>query len=72
MVGPLRYACYRAYQQLVALTGKTYGVVGWFVFSVTRNLCLEMFDPECTVCPIDLLCAHRKFLFQPVIRTSYY
>lgn len=44
MVSPLeewsvRYACYRAYQQLVALTGKTYGVVGLVcVFCYSQSL----------------------------------
>jgi len=31
-----------------------------------------MTEPECSHCPIDAVCAHRKELFQPVMRTTDY
>jgi hypothetical protein len=31
-----------------------------------------MTEPECGECPVDVVCAHRKELFQPVIRTTFY
>jgi hypothetical protein len=68
----VRYAAYRAYEQIVALSGKSYGAVGWFLFSGMRKRCLEMSEPECGLCQIDPVCAHRKELFQPVLRTSFY
>jgi hypothetical protein len=31
-----------------------------------------MTEPECWHCEVDPVCAHRKELFQPVIRTTFY
>jgi hypothetical protein len=31
-----------------------------------------MTEPECQLCALDPLCAHRKELFQPVLRTIFY
>jgi sugar/nucleoside kinase (ribokinase family) len=67
----VRYAGYRAIEQLVTLSGKSTGVVDWFFFNARRR-CPEMTEPECQFCQIDPVCAHRKGLFQPVLRTSFY
>ncbi len=67
----VRYAAYRATEQVVALSGKDTGTVDWFFFSA-RKRCPEMSEPECGLCQIDSVCAHRKALFQPVLRTSFY
>jgi hypothetical protein len=34
--------------------------------------CPEMSVPECSACRLDSVCAQRKELFQPVLRTAYY
>ena len=65
-----RYA-YEAIQQLVELSGKSMGAVDWFFFNARRR-CPEMTEPECARCPVDPVCAHRKELFQPVLRTTFY
>jgi hypothetical protein len=67
----VRYAAYRAEEQVVAQSGKSTGAVDWFLYSA-RKRCPEMTEPECERCPVDPVCAHRKELFQPVIRTSFY
>jgi hypothetical protein len=67
----VRYAAYRATERVVALSGKSPGAVDWFFFSA-RKRCPEMSEPECQFCQVDSVCARRKELFQPVIRTSFY
>jgi hypothetical protein len=67
----VRYAAYRAIERLVALSGRSMGAVDWFFFGARRR-CPEMTEPDCPACPVDTLCAHRRELFQPVIRTTYY
>ncbi len=67
----VRYAAYRAEETIVALSGKGTGAVDHFFFSARRR-CPEMTDPECEHCPVDPVCVHRKQLFQPVLRTSFY
>jgi hypothetical protein len=67
----IRHAAYRAIEQVVALSGKSMGAVDWFFFGA-RKRCPEMTEPECPLCQIDSVCAHRKELFQPVLRTSFY
>ncbi len=67
----VRYAAYRAIEQVVALSGKDMGAVDWFFFGA-RKRCPEMTEPECLSCPLDLVCAHHRELFQPVLRTSFY
>ena len=67
----VRYAAYRAIEQFVALSGRSAGVVDWFFFNA-RKRCPEMSEPECRLCQVDPVCAHRKELFQPVLRTSFY
>jgi hypothetical protein len=68
----VRYAAYRATEQVAVLSGKNTGAVDWFFFSNARKRCLEMSEPECGSCQVDPVCAHRKELFQPVLRTSFY
>jgi len=67
----IRYAAYRAIEQVVALSGKSAGAVDWFFFGA-RKRCPEMSEPECRLCQVDAVCIHRKELFQPVLRTSFY
>jgi sugar/nucleoside kinase (ribokinase family) len=67
----VRHAAYRAIQQVVEVSGKPTGAVDWFFFSA-RQRCPEMTDPDCPRCAVDSACAHRKELFQPVIRTVFY
>lgn len=67
----VRQAAYQAIDQIVALSGKSMGAVDWFFFNARRR-CPEMTEPECQLCALDPLCAHRKELFQPVLRTTFY
>jgi len=67
----VRYAAYKAIQQLVEQSGKSMGAVDYFFFNA-RQRCPEMTEPECVRCPVDPVCAHRKELFQPVFRTTFY
>jgi sugar/nucleoside kinase (ribokinase family) len=67
----VRYPSYEAIQQVVELSGKSMGAVDWFFFNARRR-CPEMTEPECARCPVDPVCAHRKELFQPVLRTTFY
>jgi sugar/nucleoside kinase (ribokinase family) len=67
----VRLAAYRAIEQVVGMSGKSTGAVDWFFFGA-RQRCPEMTEPECARCPVDSVCAHRKQLFQPVIRTVFY
>ena len=67
----VRYPAYRAREQVVALSGKSEGAVDWFFFGA-RKRCPEMSEPECEICQVDPVCAHRVELFQPVLRTSFY
>jgi len=67
----LRYAAYRAIEQVTGASGKSSGAVDWFFFGA-RQRCPEMSRPECARCPLDPVCAHRVELFQPVHRTAFY
>lgn len=67
----VRNAAYSAIEQVVVRSGKSTGAVDWFFFQA-RKRCPEMTEPQCAVCPVDSVCAHRKSLFQPVRRTSFY
>jgi hypothetical protein len=67
----VRHAAYRAIQQVVEISGKSMGAVDWFFFGA-RQRCPEMTEPDCQRCAVDSVCAHRKELFQPVIRTVFY
>lgn len=67
----MRAAAHAAVEQVVAMSGKSMGAVDWFFFQA-RKRCPEMSEPLCDKCAVDPACAHRKELFQPVRRTSYY
>jgi sugar/nucleoside kinase (ribokinase family) len=67
----VRFAAYQAIQQVQAQSGRSMGAVDWFFFNARRR-CPEMTAPDCANCVIDAVCAHRKELFQPVIRTPFY
>jgi len=67
----VREAAYRAMQDLVVQSGKSMGAVDWFFFQA-RERCPEMTPPDCAHCAVDAVCAHRRDLFQPVRRTSFY
>lgn len=67
----VRSAAYAAMQQLVEQSGKSMGAIDWFFFQA-RQRCPEMSEPLCSSCAVDPACAHRKTLFQPVRRTSFY
>lgn len=68
----VRFAAYQLLEEVVRLTGKTIGGVDWFFFNYMRSHCPEMTEPDCSQCVLDGICAKRKELFQPVIRTTYY
>jgi hypothetical protein len=67
----VRYAAYRAVQGLVAAARRSTGAVDYFMFN-SRKRCPEMTEPVCGLCAVDPVCAHRKELFQPVLRTTFY
>lgn len=67
----IRHTAYRAIEEVVELSDKSTGAVDWFFFGA-RKRCPEMTEPECALCQIDSVCAHRKELFQPVLRTTFY
>ncbi len=68
----IRHACYVAIQRLIDVSGLSMGAVDNVAFSYNRKHCPEMTEPVCALCALDPACAHRKNLFQPVIRTSFY
>ncbi|HEY9152915.1 MAG TPA: PfkB family carbohydrate kinase [Anaerolineales bacterium] len=68
----VRYATYRAIEDIIALSGKSTGAVDQFIFSSARKHCFEMAEPECRLCRVNSICAHCRDLFQPVLRTSFY
>jgi sugar/nucleoside kinase (ribokinase family) len=68
----VRYPAYLAFEQLVTLSGRSLSAVNGFIFTNARKRCPEMTEPECQSCQLDPVCAHRKELFQPVLRTSFY
>ena len=43
-----------------------------YIFYGSRERCPEMTEPICENCQLDPVCAHRKELFQPVLRTTFY
>lgn len=67
----VRAAAHLAIEQVVVKSGKSMGAVDWFFFQA-RQRCPEMSEPQCDLCAVDPVCAHRKELFQPVRRTTYY
>jgi len=67
----VRFGAYRAIERIVFLSGKSPGAVDYYFFGA-RKRCPEMSEPECWHCQLDPVCAHRKTLFQPVLRTTFY
>ncbi len=67
----VRYPAYHAIEQVIALSGKSTAAVNSYFFNA-RKRCPEMSEPECQLCQLDPVCAHRVELFQPVLRTSFY
>lgn len=67
----VRYPAYIAIKQVATISGKSMGALDWFFFN-SRKRCPEMTEPECQRCQVDPICAHRKDLFQPVLRTTFY
>jgi hypothetical protein len=67
----VRYTSYRAVEGLPNLSGRSMATVGSYLFD-SRRFCPEMTEPDCAACNADPVCAHRKELFQPVLRTDYY
>ncbi|MFN2189050.1 MAG: PfkB family carbohydrate kinase [Candidatus Promineifilaceae bacterium] len=67
----VRYLSYQVIAELTELSGKSAGAVDQFFFR-SRKRCPEMSEPDCESCALDPVCAHRKELFQPVLRTSNY
>ena len=67
----VRRTAFRAMQGLCAASGRSMAACDYFLFEM-RHRCPETKEPECVSCPADPACAHRKELFQPVRRTSFY
>jgi ribokinase len=67
----VRRTAHRAIESVAVQSGKSMGAVDWFFFQA-RKRCPEMTAPRCSECAVDSACAHRKELFQPVRRTSFY
>jgi len=68
----VRFATFRMQEKMAELTLKDQGAIDWFFFNYMRSHCPEMQEPVCEKCAADPVCAHRKQLFQPVFRTSFY
>ena len=67
----IRWAAYRAIQQVQQQSGRSMGAVDWFFFGA-RQRCPEMTEPDCEHCAVNPVCLYRKKLFQPVMRTTFY
>jgi sugar/nucleoside kinase (ribokinase family) len=67
----VRWAAYHAIQQVQQQSGRSMGAVDWFFFGA-RQRCPEMTEPDCERCAVNPVCLHRKELFQPVMRTTFY
>jgi ribokinase len=67
----VRWAAYCAIQQVQQQSGRSMGAVDWFFFGA-RQRCPEMTKPDCERCAVNPVCLHRKELFQPVMRTTFY
>lgn len=67
----VRLAAYEAVQALAEQSGRSMGAIDWFFFNARRR-CPELSEPECAVCAVEPVCAQRKTLFQPVLRTVFY
>jgi sugar/nucleoside kinase (ribokinase family) len=67
----VRRAGHHAMARLRDLSGRSMAACDYFLFQM-RHRCPETREPECGLCPADPVCAHRKELFQPVLRTTFY
>ena len=67
----IRHTAHLAFEKLVEMSGKSLGAVDIFFFEA-RKRCPEMTIPECEKCSVELVCAQKKELFQPVYRTTFY
>ncbi len=67
----VRISAYEAIDRLQKMSGRSIGAIDWFFFGARRR-CPEMTEPQCGECPLEPVCARRKHLFQPVIRTTFY
>jgi len=67
----VRQRCFEAIRELRGLSGLGMGAIDWFFFGARRR-CPEATEPECARCSTDPVCAHRRTLFQPVRRTTFY
>ncbi|MEJ2086426.1 MAG: PfkB family carbohydrate kinase [Acidobacteriota bacterium] len=67
----IRETAFEALLRMRDAAHKTMADLDWFFFQ-NRQRCPEMTEPLCDRCPIDDVCAQRKDLFQPVIRTTFY
>ncbi|HVQ31805.1 MAG TPA: hypothetical protein VMV21_19570, partial [Vicinamibacteria bacterium] len=67
----VRRAAFRGMRALRAVSGRSMAACDYFLFQM-RHRCPETQEPECAACPADAACAHRKGLFQPVRRTTFY
>ena len=68
----VRSAAYRAIEELATESGRESGSLDHWLFSNARNRCPEMTEPDCGRCRLDPICCHRRELFQPVLRTTFY
>ena len=68
---PIRQAAYDAINEIVRLSSKSMGAVDFYFFGARRR-CPEMSEPQCELCALDPICAKRKELFQPIVRTTFY
>ncbi|NIM94547.1 MAG: hypothetical protein GTO18_12675 [Anaerolineales bacterium] len=68
----VRYPAYLALEELLMLSGTSLSAVNNLLFTSARKRCFEMTEPQCRLCPLDSVCAHRREMFQPVMRTSFY
>ena len=67
----VRIAAFHAVELLPELSNRSMATVDQYFF-FGRKRCPEMSEPECLKCSANSVCAKRKELFQPVIRTDYY
>jgi sugar/nucleoside kinase (ribokinase family) len=67
----IRRSAGKAMSRLAGASGRGMAACDYFLFQM-RHRCPETREPECALCPADSACAHRKQLFQPVFRTTFY
>ena len=48
------------------------GGAGMYTAMAARKRCPEMTIPKCEKCSVEIVCAKKKELFQPVYRTTFY